>query len=107
VIVAVSGAAHVGKVVQSVREHEAEDDVRSQLGHRVAVSAGGPDVFLSAATEDRAREADGIVREALAEHQMTAEFALGRWHRWKRTGWTRAPRRRKPPSNWQRSTNLA
>jgi len=26
---------------------------------------------------------------------MTAEFALDRWHRWKRTGWTRAPRRRK------------
>jgi len=27
---------------------------------------------------------------------MTAEFALDRWHRWKRTGWTRAPRRREP-----------
>lgn len=51
--VAFSGAAQAEKVVQPVREHEAEDDARSQLGHRVAVSADGPDVFLSAATEDR------------------------------------------------------
>jgi hypothetical protein len=107
VTVAFSGAAQVEEVVQSAREHKAEDDVRSQLGHRVAVSADGPNVFLSAATEGRAPEADGIVREALAKHQMTAEFALDRWHRSKRTGWTRAPRRRKPPSNWQRRTNLA
>jgi hypothetical protein len=54
VTVAFSGAAQVEEVVQSAREHKAEDDVRSQLGHRVAVSADGPDVFLSAATEGRA-----------------------------------------------------
>jgi hypothetical protein len=53
VTVAFSGAAQVDKVVQPVRGHKAEDDVRSQLGHRVAMSADGPDVFLSAATEDR------------------------------------------------------
>jgi len=55
VTVAFSGAAQAEETAQSVREHEAEDDVRSQLGHRVAVSADGPDVFLSAATEDRTR----------------------------------------------------
>ena len=53
--VTLSGAAQVEEVAQSVREHKAEDNVRSQLGHRVAVSADGPDVFLSAATEGRTR----------------------------------------------------
>ena len=74
-----SDAAHAEKAVQSVREHEI-DDVRSRLGRRVAVSADGPNVFLSAATEDTAREADRVVRELLAKHQLTAEFALDRWH---------------------------
>jgi hypothetical protein len=59
VTVAFSGAAQAEKVVQPVREHEAEDDVRSQLGHRVTVPADGPDVFLSAATEDRTQTATG------------------------------------------------
>lgn len=36
-------------------------------GRRVT---GGPDVFLSAATEGTAREADRIVREALAGHTV-------------------------------------
>jgi hypothetical protein len=59
VTVAFSGAAQAEKVVQPVREHKAEDDVHSQLGHRVTVPADGPDVFLSAATEDRTRTATG------------------------------------------------
>ena len=57
--VAFSGAAQAEKVVQPVREHKAEDDVHSQLGHRVTVPADGPDVILSAATEDRTRTATG------------------------------------------------
>ena len=38
--------ADVQQAVQSVREHEVEDDVRSRLGHRVAMSADGPTVFF-------------------------------------------------------------
>ena len=63
--VAFSGAAHVEEVAQSVREHKAEDNVRSQLGHRVAVSADGPDVFLSAATEDRTRRRTALFARRL------------------------------------------
>ena len=63
--VALSGAAQVEEVVQSVREHKAEDNVRSQLGHRVAVSADGPDVFLSAATEDRTRRRTALFARRL------------------------------------------
>lgn len=63
--VAFSGAAQVEEVVQSVREHKSEDDVRSQLGHRVAVSADGPDVFLSAATEGRTRRRTALFARRL------------------------------------------
>jgi hypothetical protein len=72
--------ADVEQAVRSVREHEVEDDVRSRLGHRVAMSVDGPTVFLYAGTEDTAREADRVVREVLAQHQLSAEFALDRWH---------------------------
>jgi hypothetical protein len=72
--------ADVQQAVQSVREHEVEDDVRSRLGHRVAMSVDGPVVFLYAGTEDTAREADRVVREVLAQHQLSAEFTLDRWH---------------------------
>ena len=72
--------ADVEQAVQSVREHEAEDDVRSRLGHRVAMSVDGPVVFLYAGTEDTAREAERLVREVLAGHQLSAEFTLDRWH---------------------------
>lgn len=72
--------ADVQQAVRSVREHEVEDDVRSRLGHRVAMSVDGPTVFLYAGTEDMARETDRVVREVLARRQLSAEFALDRWH---------------------------
>jgi hypothetical protein len=72
--------ADVQQAVQSVREHEVEDDVRGRLGHRVALSVDGPVVFLYAGTEDTAREADRVVREVLAQHQLSAGFTLDRWH---------------------------
>ncbi|HUC21078.1 MAG TPA: hypothetical protein VMA73_00040 [Streptosporangiaceae bacterium] len=72
--------ADVQQAVQSVREHEVEDDVRSRLGRGVAMSVDGPAVFLYAGTEDMAREADRVVREVLGRHQLSAEFRLDRWH---------------------------
>ena len=72
--------ADVQQAVRSVREHEVEDDVRSRLGHRVAMSVDGPTVYLYAGTEDTAREADRVVREVLAQHQLNAELTLDRWH---------------------------
>jgi hypothetical protein len=65
--------ADVQQAVQSVREHEVEDDVRSRLGHRIVMSVDGSTVFLYAGTEDTAREADRVVREVLAQHQLSAE----------------------------------
>jgi len=72
--------ASVRHAVESVREHEVEDDVRRRLGDRVAVSTDGSTVFLYAGTEDAAREADRVMREALARRQLTAVFRIDRWH---------------------------
>jgi hypothetical protein len=71
---------HVPQVTRAVHEHELKQDVRHRLGHRVAVSADGPHIFLYAATEDAAREAERIVRDVLAQRQLTAEFTLDHWH---------------------------
>jgi hypothetical protein len=80
VTVTLHDEAHVGRVLESVREHEVEDDVRRQLGHRVAVSAEGPSIFLYAGTEDAAREADRVVRQLTAQRGAAADFAIDRWH---------------------------
>jgi hypothetical protein len=80
VTITLSDAAHVRRAVQSLCEHQVEDDVRRRLGHHVAVSEHGPSVFLYASTEDAAREADRMVREVLSQHQLTAELTLDRWH---------------------------
>jgi hypothetical protein len=71
---------HVQRVVQAVREHEVEQDVRHRLGDRVAVSADGPHIFLYTTTEAAARGAERVVHELLTQRQLTAEFALDRWH---------------------------
>ncbi len=80
VTVTLHDEAHVGRALQSLREHEVEDDVRRRLGHRVAVSADGPRVLLYAGTEDAAREADQVVRQVMAQRGLGADFALDRWH---------------------------
>jgi hypothetical protein len=60
--------------------HKVADDARRRLGHRIAVGAGGSQVFLYAGTEDAAREAERIARDVLARHDFRADFAIHRWH---------------------------
>jgi hypothetical protein len=80
VTVTLHDAAHAQRAVQSVREHEVADDAAARLGRRIAVSADGARVFLYAGTENAAREAGRVVREVLAQQQLSADFALHRWH---------------------------
>lgn len=80
VTVTLHDPAHAARVLDSVGEHEVEDDARRQLGHRVAVSAEGPSIFLYAGTETAAREADRLMRQLIERHGLSADFALDRWH---------------------------
>jgi hypothetical protein len=59
---------------------ELERNERERLGDRVAVSREGARVFLYADTEERAREADGVVRARLGSEGTSARLALDRWH---------------------------
>jgi hypothetical protein len=77
--VAFARADRAGRVAQAVRKQWVEDGVR-QLGFRVTMSVDGPSLFLYTETEGAAREADRVLREVLAQHQIYAEFALDRWH---------------------------
>jgi hypothetical protein len=62
--------------------HEArlEADVRARLGERVAVSRDGSTVFLYVDSEERAREAEAVVRAALEERGLAALVTVTRWH---------------------------
>ena len=80
VTVTLHDAAHAGRVLESVHERGFEDDARHRLGGRVAVGADGPSIFLYAGSENAAREADRVMRDLLAEHGVSADFALDRWH---------------------------
>jgi hypothetical protein len=80
VTVTLHDEADVERAVAALREHVVPGDVRRQLGNRVAVSEDGPNVFLYAGTEEAAREADGIAREVMADQQLSADFAVDRWH---------------------------
>lgn len=80
VTVTLHDAAHVQRAIQSVREREEADDVLGRLSYRVALAADGSSVLLYAGTEDAAREAGRVVRDLLAQQQLSADFAVDRWH---------------------------
>ena len=79
---------HAGHAIGSLREHRREDareqevegDIQQRLGRMVAVGAGDSQIFLYAATEDTARQAEQVARELLAQRGLDATFALHRWH---------------------------
>ena len=70
--------AERGRMV--LTRHPVAEDARRQLGASITVGAGGSQVFLYAATEVTAREAERIARDVLARHDLQAEFAVDRWH---------------------------
>jgi hypothetical protein len=65
---------------ERLRSHDLDDEARKRLGRRVAVTRAGSRLFLYAASEDQAREAERVVRELLEEDGLTAELVVTRWH---------------------------
>ncbi len=80
VTITLPGPAHIDRAQRSFSGHQVEEDVHRRLGRSVAVSAINSQVFLYAATEIAAREAERVAREVLAERGIEAEFELHRWH---------------------------
>lgn len=67
------------RLLEDVREYRAAHEVRERLGDRIVVTADGPRMFAYAENEQQAREAEGVLREALARRGVTAEGAIQRW----------------------------
>lgn len=59
---------------------ELDDQARERLSDRVIVTREGPRVFLYAADEGAAREAERVVRELLATDELAATVSVKRWH---------------------------
>jgi hypothetical protein len=65
---------------QSTALRQVEEDIRRQVSPGIGVGAGDTQIFLYAGTETAARDADRIARAVLAQHGITAESAVHRWH---------------------------
>jgi hypothetical protein len=65
---------------ERLRAVDLDDDVRERLGSGVMVTRDGPRLFLYAASEGKAREAESVVRALVAEDELTADIVVTRWH---------------------------
>jgi predicted nucleic acid-binding Zn-ribbon protein len=66
---------------ERLRSQDLDAAARKRLGRRVAVTRDGARLFLYAASEDQAQEAERVVRELLEADGLTAEITVTRWHR--------------------------
>lgn len=65
---------------ERLRSRDLDDEARRRLGRRVVISRDGSRLFLYAATEANAREAERVVRDLLSADRLTGEVAVTRWH---------------------------
>ncbi len=84
------GETHARRIAELLGEHQVTDDMRRRLGNRIVVSEDHGELFLYAGSENAAREAERLVRDVLAQHEMGADVTLSRWHpgeeRWEDAG---------------------
>jgi hypothetical protein len=71
---------HGFRLGERLRSLDLDDEARARLGDRVIVTRDGSRIFLYAAAERQAREAERVARELLAAEDLTAEVSLTRWH---------------------------
>ncbi len=71
---------HGFKLGERLRSLDLDDEARERLGDRVIVTRDGPRIFLYAAAEEQAREAERVARELVAAEGLSATVALTRWH---------------------------
>src|ERR1700760_264242 len=71
---------HAHRVLEALHEREVRQELRDELGSRVAVSSDGPNVFLYADTRRAAEAGERALQEVVAEHHFTGTPKLERWH---------------------------
>jgi hypothetical protein len=71
---------HGYSIGEHLRALDLDDDARERLGSNVLVTRDGSRLFLYAASEPQAREAERVVRELVTADDLTAEIGVTRWH---------------------------
>lgn len=80
VLVTFRNGSHGARVLEALRHRRLSDEVRARLGERIAVSSSGRHMFLYADTINTAKEARQVVSDVLAEHGLSADLSIARWH---------------------------
>jgi hypothetical protein len=71
---------HGYSLSERLRALDLDDEARSRLGKRVVVSRDGSKLFLYAADETHAREAERVIRDLVVRDNLSAEISTTRWH---------------------------
>jgi hypothetical protein len=67
-------------LAERLRAADLDDEARARLGERVVVSRDGSRLFLYAASESQSQEAEQVIRDLVARHDLSAEISATRWH---------------------------
>jgi hypothetical protein len=67
-------------LAERLRAGDLDDEARERLDDRVGVSRDGSRLFLYAADEPQAREAERVIRELVERDSLSAEISTTRWH---------------------------
>jgi hypothetical protein len=71
---------HGYSLSERLRAGDLDDQARERLGDQVVVSRDGSRLFLYAATEEQADEAERVIRDLIARDDLTAVVSTTRWH---------------------------
>ena len=71
---------HGYSVGERLRALDLDDDTRERLGRSVMVTRDGSRLFLYAASDAQAREAERVVRSLIDADKLTAKTSVTRWH---------------------------
>src|SRR5258705_10464050 len=80
VTVTIDSPDNVQSVLEELQELDVRQELRDQLGGRVAVSSDGPSLFLYADTRRAAEAGERALREVLEDHALEGDPRLDRWH---------------------------
>ncbi len=65
---------------ERLRSADLDDEARERMGSQVIVTRDGSHLFLYAASPSSCEEAERVVRELIAEDELTATVRSTRWH---------------------------
>jgi hypothetical protein len=65
---------------ERLRAFSLDDEARQKLGDRAIVTRDGSRLFVYTDSEQAAKEAERVLRELIAEDELSAEMWLSRWH---------------------------